>query len=207
MHKLGANVIIGDRFHCEQMANSPQKRKYNEMTPEEPVVSRSGRIRKPKVFYDPSIVKNDFKRRSMPNVETTRGKKLAKIIETDQNVEIQKIEKVAAKENAVKRDPTPSASTINSRRRTICAPSFSLNDDGSGCIVCSRTDIKKGRFVNCFGCDKRGHFTCLRNDKLYKTIDQEHNWQCPDCKICEYCRKVKPNVSVTSFKHSTQKND
>lgn len=173
------------------------------MTPEEPTTSRSGRIRKPKVFYDPSTVKNDAKRRSMPNMESTRGRK-PKVVEPEPSPEIKKIEKVAAKENAAKRVVAPSA--INSRRKTICASSFSLHDEGSGCIVCSRSDVKKGRFVNCIGCDKRGHFTCLRNDKLYKTIDQEHTWQCPDCKICEYCRKVKPNVSATPHENSI-KND
>lgn len=178
------------------------------MTPDEVTTSRSGRVRKPKVFYDPSLDKKKTvgKRRSMPNLETPKGKKAAKIAVPEKEPEVKKSDKVnspkAAKENPAKpkRDQAQSAAAtafINSRRMTICASSISLNDDGAGCIVCGRNDVKKGRFVNCIDCAERGHFTCLRNDKLYKTVDQEHNWQCPACKICEYCRKVKPNVSTT----------
>lgn len=183
------------------MATSPQKRKISDMIGEEPTITRSGRVRKPKEIYDPSVEK----RRSLPNFEIPKSKKTTKpatvepeIIPepnlTPESVTTKKTEKVvvAAQEKA-KRDPPPNAAAINNRRKTIGAvPVF---DEDNGCIVCGRSDIKKGRFVNCTGCDKRGHFTCLRNDKLYKTADQEHCWQCPTCKICEYCGKLKPNVS------------
>lgn len=176
------------------MANSPQKRKHTEMGSEENVsTSRSGRIRKPKVFYDPSTVKFDAKRRSMPIMETAKVKKVVKLAEP---VPLPKADKVLIQEMKNHKE-TQNAATINNRRQTICASSYSIiGDGGSGCIVCNRSDIKKGRFVNCIDCNNRGHFTCLRNDKLYKTADQEHNWQCPTCKICEHCNKFKPNVSI-----------
>lgn len=174
------------------MASSPHKRKISDVLTEEPSLSRSGRVRKPKVFYDPSV---EAKRRSMPNMETAKSKKSIKVdkiyVESD-IMEIKKSEKTAAPEK-VKREPCVNAAAINARRKTIGAVVF---DNDNGCIVCNRSDIKKGRFVDCINCIKRGHFTCLRNHKLYKTADQEHNWQCPACKVCEYCRKAKPSVSI-----------
>lgn len=181
------------------MANSPLKRKYSEMASDDiscrETVSRSGRVRKPKVFYDPSTVKNDVKRRSMPvAIETVKAKKSGKILESET---VQKSDKVLLQEKEkLKQKQTQAAALINNRRRTICASSYLVPTDGKGCIVCSRSDVKKGRFVNCIDCDNRGHFTCLRNDKLFKTADQEHNWQCPTCKICDYCKKFKPHVRI-----------
>ncbi|XP_031627097.1 supporter of activation of yellow protein [Contarinia nasturtii] len=156
----------------------------NQQNSPEPALSRSGRVRKPKVFYDPSH--SIDKRRSLPNMETTKSKKSTKATESEPMTNVEK----------TKRTPPVNAATINNRRRTICAASFIIPDDGTGCIVCGRADIKKGRFVSCIDCIKRGHFTCLRNDKLFKTADQENNWQCPACKICEHCRKFKPTEQL-----------
>lgn len=164
------------------MSASPQKSKNST----EPAFSRSGRMRKPKVFYDPSTYAID-KRRSMPNMEITKPKKSTKATEAEP------MEQLTVEKE--KRTQPVIAAAINNRRRTVCASSFVIADDGTGCIVCGRADIKKGRFVSCIDCIKRGHFTCLRNEKLFKTADQENNWQCPACKICEHCRKVKPTVS------------
>lgn len=155
--------------------------------------SRSGRIRKPKVFYDPS--ESDPKRRSLPTFEATKAKKAPKTTPnepaTDETKKLSSsLEKVPAKTK-----PQTVAAAINNRRRTICVPVY---DEETGCIVCGRSDTKKGRFVNCIDCTKRGHFTCLRNDKLFKAADQELNWQCPTCKICVYCHILKPSVSITS---------
>lgn len=177
-----------------KMSSSPQKRKITDVLTEEPSLSRSGRVRKPKVFYDPSV---EAKRRSMPNMETAKLKKPMKAekIHLDFDItEIKKPEKTTVPPEKVKRDPPVNAAAINARRKTVCAVVY---DTENGCIVCNRSDIKKGRFVDCINCIKRGHFTCLRNHKLYKTADQEHNWQCPACKVCEYCRKSKPSVSIT----------
>lgn len=154
--------------------------------------SRSGRVRKPKVFYDPS--ESDAKRRSLPNMETTKSKKVAKVIESEPKI----VEPIKPDKTAEKTPPKPKrensapAGTISARRRTICVPIY---DDETGCIVCGRIDTRKGRFVNCIDCIKRGHFTCLRNDKLFRTADRELNWQCPACKICEYCQDAKSKVS------------
>lgn len=183
------------------MASSPQKRKLSEMSPEEPVTSRSGRIRKPKVFYDPSLP-TIAKRRSLPNMETAKSKKASKLVEPQPTSKFKKPENIPTQEKDETKMVPPlvlvkSAKQItkNNRRQTICGSTNPFVDDGTGCIVCGRSDIKKGRFVNCTDCDIRGHFTCLRNDKLFKTADQEHNWQCSDCKICKHCQKLNPNVS------------
>lgn len=174
------------------MASSPQKRKLPDVSPEESEIkstSRSGRVVKPKVFYDPSV---NAKRRSLPNIEAAKQKKAAKTVPAERKVKI--LEKSPSQEKS--ENPPVKAAVINNRRRTICTPNFVIADDGTGCIVCSRSDIKKGRFVNCTDCKKRGHFTCLRNEKLFKTADQEHNWQCSACKICKHCLKLASSVSA-----------
>lgn len=184
------------------MAQSP-KRKGAALvagTDDGPSLSQRGRVRKPKVFYDPSEA--SAKRRSMPNMETPKPKKVAKTtIELHPEpapIETKKPEKVVEKVSPKSKRDVPAAAAINNRRRTICVPAM-CDDDANGCIVCGRSDTKKGRFVNCIDCIKRGHFTCLRNDKLYKTADRENNWQCPSCKICEYCHTIKVNVRITSL--------
>ncbi|XP_055297578.1 uncharacterized protein LOC129566069 [Sitodiplosis mosellana] len=175
------------------MASSPQKRKFPDVSPEEPVVSRSGRIRKPKVFYDPS---ESAKRRSLPNTETAKSKKASKVVEAQPEQQVKKLEKSPIEEKEKAKIAPVKAAVINNRRRTICASTFAVADDGTGCIVCGRSDIKKGRFVNCTDCNSRGHFTCLRNDKLFKTADQEHNWQCATCKICKHCLRITQNEQL-----------
>lgn len=186
------------------MANSPQKRKADSVLDEQ-TVSRSGRVRKPKVFYDPSEV---VKRRSVPiTVEASKPMiKSPKLPEpspltpsttfnasiTPESVEM----KPPLKKSPIIEKSKAKAGTIgNSRRKTVCVASV-YDDGGNGCIVCDRSDVKKGRFVNCIDCIKRGHFTCLRTEKLFKTADQETNWQCPSCKICEFCSQNKPSVST-----------
>lgn len=186
------------------MAGTPQKGKISDFCSEEKTISRSGRIRKPKEIYDPSV---EAKRRSLPNYETSKSKKSTQTkpvavepeVKLEQNSTSESVEskttekEVICEQEKTKCDPPTNAATINNRRKTIGA--MPIFDDDHGCIVCHRSDVKKGRFVQCTGCDKRGHFTCLRNEKLYKTADKEHCWECPACKICEYCGKFKPNVS------------
>lgn len=175
-------------------------------------VSRSGRVRKPIVFYDPSEVV--AKRRSAPIFEVSKPKKPTKLpepalipnppplITSDCLVPEYKKQEMHHIKSPIKKFPVlekskPKAASIgNSRRKTVCVATV-YDDDGNGCIVCDRSDIKKGRFVNCIDCIKRGHFTCLRTEKLFKTADQEGNWQCPSCKICEFCNTSKPTVSRT----------
>lgn len=177
-----------------QATNSPQKRPHEEdqsIDDEQGTqsTSRTGRVRKPKVFFDPSVVEQ--KRKSMPNMEIKKPEpKKAK-----SNEEASKRDKdsaAAGKDKAKTKRLTPSqitASAINKRRQT-----FAVAFD-NGCIVCSRNDILKGRFVNCTECIKRGHFTCLRTGKLFKTADTEKTWQCPSCKHCESCGEQEPIVS------------
>lgn len=197
------------------MANSPQKRKADAPL-DEPTntVSRSGRVRKPKLFED-CVCPSDMvisKRRSMPNVKTAKAKNPAKPAEppvvsspiSNENAPPESLEMKPPKTSpkiTIPALPKPKAASIgNNRRKTVCVAS--AFDDSSavnnGCIVCDRSDAKKGRFVNCIDCIKRGHFTCLRTGKLFKTADQETNWQCPSCKICEYCTKSEPLVSSFS---------
>lgn len=165
------------------------------------VVVRSsfGRARKPKVLYDPSDV--DEKRKSLPNMEFKKPKPQPPAPKTPE----------AENESSTKSKPTTEPTTdadsfkkpgninlspsqiksnvINKRRQTIGPANFE-----NGCIVCTRSDTNKGRFVNCMDCIKRGHFTCLRTAKLFKTADTEKTWQCPTCKICVECRDHEPVV-------------
>lgn len=150
------------------------------------LVGRSGRVRKAKVVFDPSDVEN--KRRSLPIMEVAKAiKRPAAVVKLAENI---KVEKKSNQDEDDAEQTFASLATINKRRKTISVAAFE-----NGCIVCLRADIKKGRFVNCIGCTKRGHFTCLRNDKLFKTTDTEKRWQCPSCKVCKACDKAKPNVS------------
>lgn len=147
-------------------------------------VGRTGRVRKAKVFFDPSEVKN--KRRSMPNMELAKA--------TKKPTATVKVLAAALAENKSIPNTTeqlfPSIAAINKRRMTIGVAAFE-----NGCIVCTRPDIRKGRFVNCIGCTKRGHYTCLRNNKIYKGTDTEKRWECPSCKICKACQQSQTNVS------------
>lgn len=154
-------------------------------------VSRGGRVRKAKVVFDPS----EYKRRSMPNMEPPKPKRAAKP-PTAINVEAAEEEKPdepEANDSQEEESNSMPVATIAKRRKTISVAAF----ESGGCIVCFRSDIKKGRFVNCIGsgCKKRGHFTCLRNDKLFKTADSEKSWQCPGCKVCKTCLTAKASVS------------
>lgn len=156
-------------------------------------VSRSGRVRKPKSFFDPSD--DPTKRRSLPIVETKKLKK-----STDEPTSPKREKTAAAEpklENVQTKMLSPSeimANPITKRRQTVGPVVFE-----NACIVCSRSDPKKGRFVNCTNCMKRGHFTCLRTGKLFKTADIEKDWQCSSCKICEVCEKQEPLVSFSPF--------
>lgn len=146
-------------------------------------VGRTGRVRKAKVVFDPSEVEN--KRRSMPNMEAAKATK--RCVATTANIASALVENKSILNDA----ELPSNATINKRRKTI-GVAFE-----NGCIVCTRADIKKGRFVNCIGCTKRGHYTCLRNGKLYKATDSEKRWQCPSCKICKACQEAQTNASIS----------
>lgn len=165
-------------------------------------VGRSGRVRKAKVVFDPSDM--DIKRRSMPIMEVPKGKRAPKpSTQSPKEVPV-KIEKKSDDEDD-EDEEFKMVAPISKRRKTISVAALE-----NGCIVCLRADVKKGRFVNCIGCTKRGHFTCLRNDKLFKTADSEKCWQCPSCKICKNCMKSKPNVSnnnVQTFEDLLRKLD
>lgn len=187
-----------DAPQTTEPGTSSQKRKLSEDEPlqsldDEPSTrSRGGRIRKPKVFFDPSDI--DPKRRSLPIMDAKRPKKSKPADTIKDEDDTTKIEKEAIPmEKPKTKRLSPSqirANLINKRRQTISSTTFE-----NGCIVCSRSDINKGRFVSCTDCMKRGHFTCLRTGKLFKTADTEKTWQCPSCKICEVCGNQEPIVS------------
>lgn len=162
-------------------------------------VSRNGRVRKPKVLYDPSDV--EAKRRSLPNMEFKKPKPQPPApktpdIETENSSKINSPTETSTTDDPFKKPCNKTLSpsqiksnAINKRRQTIGPANFE-----NGCIVCTRSDTNKGRIVNCMDCIKRGHFTCLRTAKLFKTADTEKTWQCPACKICVECREHEPVV-------------
>lgn len=191
-------------FPNEEEETSPLSQKLSDDGTSQPTfdersVSRTGRVRKPKVLYDPSDV--DAKRRSLPNMELKKPKPHTPApknpeIENESSSKIQSVTEPTTAEDPFKKPCnktlSPSqikANVINKRRQTIGPTNFQ-----NGCIVCTRNDTNKGRFVNCMDCIKRGHFTCLRTAKLFKTADTEKTWQCPACKICIECRDHEPVV-------------
>lgn len=141
-------------------------------------VSRSGRVRKAKGVFDPSDTDLPSKRKSASCLEgDSKAKKIAKTVEA-------------------KRDAREAPSDVDGvRRKTI-----NLNENG--CQVCTRSDPKKGRFVNCVDCSARGHFTCLRNAKLISMAAEENHWQCSHCLRCGACGESSKVVSSLEWKCS-----
>lgn len=124
--------------------------------------SRSGRVRKAKVVFDPSDM--DVKRRSLPiSVEIEKSKKLTKpVVEAKKVVSPPKALAIVDKIDKKLPRFAVQANPIGNKRRQTINTTVCENP----CIVCSRSDIKKGRFVNCMDCLSRGHFTCLRIGKI-----------------------------------------
>lgn len=146
-------------------------------------VGRSGRVRKAKVVFDPSDDQHSSKRKSAGADNESKAKKLPPKVVVEMKKEPPKKTSLPLVEVDL-----PNPSMISTRRKTIA--SFE-----NGCIVCSRSDIRKGRFVNCIECNSRGHFTCLRNAKLISNSDEEANWQCAVCQTCSACCKSSNIVS------------
>lgn len=150
----------------------------------ETTIGRSGRVRKAKIVFDPS---DDY-------YQSSKRRSAAASVSSDSETKTKKQPPKATetKKEATKKPETelPNPPAISKRRKTIA--SFE-----NGCIVCSRSDIKKGRFVNCIECNSRGHFTCLRNAKLISNSDQENNWQCAVCLTCAICYESSVFVSKT----------
>lgn len=175
-----------------------RKLKMNESESESPVqsqssgessgstlVGRSGRVRKAKVVFDPSDMEVGLKRKSWSVVETeTKPKKVARSSDV-------KVEVVTPKQT------TPEAAKkIDYRRKTVGTSVVAAATDGeNGCIVCTRSDVRKGRFVVCINCPTRGHFTCLRNARFLSSAPEEKHWQCTECLRCAQCNETKQSVS------------
>lgn len=165
---------------------------------------RGSRIRKAKIVFDPSdgpIAKRQSIQKSR---ESNKKESLSNRIS---------IESATVSSSSLASTPTPSTPTpaepdelvaeiieleppaqvvakpIDKRRKTT-------NEIDNGCIVCGRTDVKKGRFVYCSDCCARGHFTCLRNFKLISSPCEEATWQCSTCQTCGICYESSVLVSL-----------
>lgn len=157
-----------------------------------------GRIRKAKVVFDPSAEQTITKRRltiaapnGIANEDTATTSTSASPTTT-----------TTTTTTTVTTKPKKDLSAILKRRATeILSSNRDRIMNGSlgaenGCIVCTRTDVKKGRFVNCKDCGARGHFTCLRNSKMICTSEEELHWQCPTCQTCAICYESAIVVSI-----------
>lgn len=164
------------------------------------LVGRSGRVRKAKVVFDPSDMEVGMKRKSWAAIyeSEAKPKKAIRISDTK-------------KEVAESSQPSAVASKkIVQRRKTVCAPvTHSATDehDVHECIVCGRSDIKKGRFVICIHCPTRGHFTCLRNGKYLGSAPEEKHWQCTDCLKCTQCNDSTKAVSDSTIANVSRQGD
>lgn len=134
---------------------------------------RGSRIRKAKVVFDPSNEQAAKRRATIGNIEPEAKSKPTPPKTTESKKEI----------NGRRSLELPIKAIDTNRRNTI-------TEFDNGCIVCSRSDVKKGRFVYCIQCSTRGHFTCLRNGKLLSSSDDEPTWQCASCQTCNICYKV-----------------
>lgn len=149
------------------------------------LVGRSGRVRKAKVVFDPSDMEIGSKRKSWSVAESeTKPKKVVRLSDVK-------------KEVAAPQQPIPeTVKKIDYRRKTVGSQMVENSAaDENGCIVCSRADIKKGRFVVCIHCPTRGHFTCLRNAKFLGSAPEEKHWQCSECRRCGQCNDKNQAVS------------
>ena len=143
--------------------------------------TRHGRVHKAKVVFDPSDDHAVKKRIALAAVEDK--------VEVKPKPKAVEVKKVVQNDKRMS-DPLPKP--IQHRRKTI-STNFELE---VGCIVCTRTDTKKGRFVFCTDCQNRGHFTCLRNAKLLGSPIDESNWQCSTCQVCTVCFETSVTVSA-----------
>lgn len=143
----------------------------SEMTPDSPIHSAKNspdksvsfdlpkRVPKPKIIHDPTL--EECKRRMLRrSIEAEKSQKLAEAIINGNDVPPkapamvdQKLPTFPIRANHIgsKRRQTISTST------TVCA---------NPCIVCERSDRKKGRFVNCINCLSRGNLSCLRSGEF-----------------------------------------
>lgn len=151
------------------------------------LVGRSGRVRKAKIVFDPSDMEVVSKRKSWSVTENeVKPKKVAR--SSDAKKEVMPTPPPANTETAKKID--------NRRKTTGACVAIAAATDENGCIVCMRSDIKKGRFVVCINCTTRGHFTCLRNAKFLCSAPEEKHWQCAKCLRCAQCNDTKKEVSI-----------
>lgn len=164
----------------------------------EVTVGRSGRVRKAKIVFDPSDEPKALKRKSSTNTITTTLPPTAIENEPKVKPQLEQSDEVVKQDNERKSFVPPAVSDIelkpsmvSKRRKTIAT----FENEYNGCIECGRSDIKKGRFVNCMDCDSRGHFTCLRNAKYISNSDEEKKWQCPVCQTCAVCYESSVIVS------------
>lgn len=142
---------------------------------------RGGRVRKAKIVFDPSDEQNKSKRKSTPLV-SPEVEPMAK--QLNRSTEFKRVELWSRKST----EPIL-AKPIDKRRKT-------MGEFENGCIICSRSDVKKGRFVYCIDCSSRGHFTCLRNGKLITSAEEEPSWQCAACQTCGICYESSVIVSI-----------
>lgn len=164
---------------------SPVQSQSSIESPGTTLVGRSGRVRKAKVVFDPSDMEVGSKRKSWSVAENeNKQKKMVRISDVK-------------KEVPDPQQPEPeNMKKIDYRRKTVGSQIVETPAaDENGCIVCSRADIKKGRFVVCIHCPTRGHFTCLRNAKYLGSAPEEKNWQCSECLRCAQCNDKKQAVS------------
>lgn len=131
---------------------------------------RGSRIRKAKVVFDPSDGLAVKRRATISSSESDTKTKSQSLKTMD----------VKRETNGKRLVEWPTKTIDFSRRNTI-------TNIEKGCIVCARSDIKKGRFVYCLHCSTRGHFTCLRNNKMISTSNEEATWQCVSCQTCNVC--------------------
>lgn len=164
------------------------------------LVGRSGRVRKAKVVFDPSDMEVGMKRKSWAAIYEGEAKP-------------KKAPKTSDIKKEVVEQPEPSleaSKKIVQRRKTVGAPvTHPATDehDVHECIVCGRSDIKKGRFVICIHCPTRGHFTCLRNARYLGSAPEEKHWQCTDCLKCTQCNDPTKTVSDSTIANVSRQGD
>lgn len=171
---------------AQTFASPPNNNVVNDSSKMKP--TRSGRVPKPKPIWDPTEKFCEL-RRQRRNLEAQKAQKLKESI-AEESKELPKAQ--ALFEMKSPHFPVVANSIGNKRRQTISTAVCE-----NPCIVCDRSDTKKGRFVDCIGmnCFRRGNLSCLRSAKYFKAEDDEDHWRCPQCKICKNCSGTRNDVS------------
>lgn len=147
------------------------------------------RVRKAKVVFDPSEDQQQTTKKRLSHALSDGTETKSKSPMT-----ASKLDKIMKVLPSIKKRRATEGVILDNANQEGCR---TFDEYENGCIVCTRADVRKGRFVYCTDCSSRGHFTCLRNRKLISSSDEEPTWQCGNCQACNVCYESAVHTYVS----------